>query len=323
MPKMLEFIASLFRKKENNQMDLIFNFLNRSIIDSISDKKLRLNVKRWFMSIDPEDTDLKRFFICLAIDLKNDLLSSDSLIEIFKKIDFSSKISTPLQQFDTVINNNPNRFLINSNCNDLTYGKHRYSSVITWEKLFRKIREYSKVPILPDDHSTHYKIVFEDKYFNFKQIKEFGGWKGVTWIAPYEDLLNCLNNSTNDIEMVNNVIDRLGLDSSNKRIPEELHKFIYIIFPESFDIPCYQPTSLYGFWKEKGGLYLSYCRKNGYGLTYTTSGKNAPMKERVLRNNHYCNEHFSVKIIGVPDGSLKKDTAGIVAEGINRFNYGN
>lgn len=306
-------------------MDEIVNILTEHIVNNLSfNIELQDNFKKWIKKVNNYPIDIKRFFVCLAIDLKNGLVIPDSIIQVLREIDFSKTRPSPLRQFDLIINKNPDKYLPESSCSDLSYKKEKYVSVITWSKLFRKISEQhnSTRPIIPisiNDHKFYYELIFKQKYYKLDKIKEFSGWKGLTWITSYEDLKECLRKYSDDTNTVNHVIDRLGLDPVPKNILGEPDKYIYIKFPDKFLVTCYQPTTLYGFWKETGGLYLSYKKENGYGKTYSTSGKSLPMKERVFRNSSYCNNEFVPNVLGEPNGALIKNRRRIIEEGLNRF----
>lgn len=123
-------------------------------------------------------------------------------------------------------------------------------------------------------------------------------------------------------EIINLIIDKTGLNpphvSSSKILPND--ELLYIKYPFEFSAICYQPTVFSSFWLNPGGLYISYQKKDGYGRTFSTTGKPYSNKERIHSWSKFNHSDFKLISIGKPDDLLKKEiTEDIINEALKRF----
>ncbi len=307
-------------------MKEVLEFLDKYLLRKIIDDTKRASASNWFLEFsDDLNVDGNRFLLCMAIDIKYDLINPESLIKIITDIEFSLIDKTPLMQFDELIHFNPSHYFEYSKCCDYDYAQERYASVVNWSKLFRKINNY--LPLTGDyrmfdlaDEAFVFSCVFEQNSITLKDVKEWNGWKGITWLLPLSDLNELMKVYLDDNDRINFVMDTLGLEpiehtgaTGSYDIP------IYIEYPDKFPHKCYQPNSLCGFWKEPGGLYLSFKRLDGHGRTYSTTGKTNQGKERITREQEYGSADCVPKVLGFVTKPIIKDRTNILAEAKLRF----
>lgn len=303
-------------------MDLspVNKFLKEILLPNIQNEKRKNEVSNWINEItefDDEVTrDANRFAISIAIDLKFSHLNPIDLLQIIDGINFES-LDKPHIKFENCLLKNLNRLYKCSSCSDRTFPKHRYVTVVNWGKLCGRHRP---LPILSDEYESAYKA-----YTTKKSMKDFDDWnnyqKKITWILPLDDLFRYIKLFETKAEITEFVLDILGMENDYfEPNPRELPHFVYIVYPEHFDIESYQPTSLSGSWRTPDGLYISYPNADGYGRTYSTTGQEHTAKERVFTGSKYSNDKFQVNELGQPRSILQKNTGNILEKASKRLN---
>jgi hypothetical protein len=76
------------------------------------------------------------------------------------------------------------------------------------------------------------------------------------------------------------VNELLGIGMSDGHSPTGHPEFVAILYPSSFDAPCFQPTTLDSNW-DVTHCYVSYHRYDGWGRTCNLTGKPPLCPERV------------------------------------------
>lgn len=310
-------------------MKEVLAILNEKLIEKISgNEPLKVSLSKWFIYLsDVSRFDGNRFLFCLAIDLKYDLLEVEHLIKIFDSLDFTRPEEKILADFDVKLHKEATTYFQHSNCADCDYSKDKYVCVRPWTKLFDKIKVYKtatgKYTIMDFDDEDHVRYrLFEEYSLDLADVKEWAGWKYLTWLLSHKEFIELKEKHTDEIESLNYVMDSLGLEPPAKNTASgEFDFYVYIEYPDDFEIDSYQPTTLCGYWKEDGGLYLSFKKSDGYGRTFSTTGSKNTAKERVINSTDYGNENFIPSILGKSDGTLTKDRTNILNEALNRLLY--
>lgn len=313
-----------------SRMEGVILFLKKKLLHGSGyDANLKRKITLLLEELEKsKDIDYRRFFISLAIDLKWKLISKEHVWDVLNEIDFNEVDSTFLSKFDKTIVSNLTRFYVNSPYTDAIYEKGTYTVLLYWTKLFIKYRNAkgsSTLPISWSEEEIVHRSFFYEKTKSLSNIDEWAGWKGIVWVLPLKDLQSDLKAGLPIQESINEIIDKTGLNpphaSSSKLFPND--ELLYIEYPSHFSEICFQPTTLSGFWLSSGGLYLSFLKKDGYGRTFSITGKPHKNMERIHSWSNFKHSDFKLISIGEPNNLLKKEISEkIILEALMRFKNG-
>lgn len=281
-------------------------------------------IQSWLVNLLNENlinNDRIRFAICMAIDLKYELLEVDNFLSIILQIK-PATFKEPHIEFENVLKNDFNQFYSVSTCTDVSYQKDKYLTILTWFKLSNKCKKV----IGPKQFEVSYIMYIINKT---RPMSDFTDWCGfikkLTWVMKSSDFEDIKKKTADSTQLAEFVIDAVGLENGRLEPSNKLARFIYIVYPDeaSWGIQCHQPTTLSGDFLGKDGLYLSYFKSDGYGRTVSTTGKNVETKERVFLGTNYSNEKFVVHPLGTPSVILKKNPLNAIDLGFKRLKKDN
>lgn len=308
-------------------MTEVIKYLRKSLVTGIESKqdtanKIGILLEELETSVD---LDYQRFFISLAIDLRSELISPQSIWKIIESVNVTMGASDFLRQFDKIITSNLAKYYQSSSCSDDDFGKDEYSVLLYWSKVFLKYRNaknQSSLPVSWSEEDFAYRSFFYEKTKGLENITDWAGWKGITWVLPLLNLLDNLNKRKELQLTINEIIDKTGLNPPNsspsKILPND--ELLYIEYPKDFTALCFQPSVLSGFWFNKGGLYLSFPKQDGYGRTFSNSAKAHNSKERVHTWARFDHSKFKLNSIGQPNDLLKRKLSKkIISQALIRY----
>ena len=302
------------------------NFLKKKLLVHIKDPGINRDADIWIDKAteytNADNKDSNRLAICICIDLKYDLLRVEDLLPIFEKIDYKELLA-PHQQFEKCLVSDFEKLYQQTKYIDSRYAPSQYVTVVAWAKMYRKCKK-----IITSDRNSYinsYNIYAINKS---RKLSDFDNWNGdykrITWVFDYDVLLGLFNKhrALKKDQLVDLILDRLGLHENipGPHLPDK-PSYVYIIYPLSFSakFACHQPSALSGSFWNPDELFLSYKALDGYGRTYSTSGRATMTKERVFAAEKYANREFIINELGIPSGSLIKNTSKILVNAQKRF----
>lgn len=306
--------------------------INTELVSQISGNSLKNNIAKWFSELSNANCITgNKFLICLSIDLKHKLLPISVFENIFCDLDFSKPPLDVLNEMDVNIHNNLPKYFSHSNCESCNYPPTQYVSIRTFSKIFDKFLQYKNATgfytYLPDDEEWVYEELISNKSIDLEHVKEWAGWKNLTWILSQDDFNSISAEGASLGNKLKHLIDTLGLEPPKKiKMNGEVDNYLAIDFPSDFQDITFQPTTLCGFWKEDGGLYMSYVNKDGFGRTASTEGRVNPKtnylygaKERVINSTDYGNATFIINELDSIHLNFTKNDIALINEGLKRL----
>lgn len=182
--------------------------------------------------------------------------------------------------------------------------------------------ELSRAIDKTNTEKLYYDFELGRKYRNVR-VSKLGSRKGWVFLACKDDIKHLIINYN-----VEELLDNLGFYFQTISTDD---KFITFEYPKDFSQPIFHPTSLTGDWGDASDksigfgneFFLPYKIGDDWGRTYSVSGKNVRVKERIhfpLDNDDNNFFTFSVTPLGGLNGPIKKaNLMKILDEALERF----
>lgn len=279
-----------------------------SIIDSklLIALKQRQKLRAWLNMLGKESEDGERLVLCVAIDLASEAYRPEKLSDIrmlFASIDVNapnarSEFSTRLVQLnDTGLLNCASRFSGNKD-----HVSPAYAVVMRIEKFFYCAGTSLFRDTRPDRIRLQRRIARNPKF----RLRSPDAWwthnKGIVWLAAADELQKLLDAVSLD-KRASSAKNALGIRHPNIK-PETPVEYVLVEYSPSFSQPCYQPTALDAWWKDKGQYYLSWHEDDNWGRTQNCLGTSTTenLRERVHQCYRGTKCEFTMTYLGVYPG---------------------
>lgn len=323
--------------------------------DKVTNEKF---VNNFLKSLLKNDVNSLRLLICLGIDIKtyrnkfnNDATPYLAYLELIKKVILETQsVKTP-KTFNGDLSSVLKFWLALQNIKiqdrkpkieTLNKGEF-FSRIMTLEVFFKFVvyinKEVNNPPnkLISYDPTEFesYKLKFNEGAYRKLNISKLGSKTGWVFVGEKDefDLIFKQENKRNTEDKLIELIDRLGI-YFDKEVD-----CVVLNYPNDFTEITFQPATVNGDWNvdvnkqnrhfSGNEFFMSYRDYDSWGRTFSVSGKNHSLKERVHSEFDYLKSnkkkyYFNIEYLGkITNFSLKKikkaDTEIILKEVINRF----
>jgi len=308
-------------------INLILSQLNSSNIDQVKAFLLRLS--------NGNDYE-RRLLICLGIDVKNNLIDSNTLQLIFDNIDFTQCTNdciNPICQGDKCTNHcigigcmrllchyenailANNRFvsIIEDNSIDLNV---RFSRVMPAPVFIEHFYNKNKIEGINNiNHTLDIKDEIErGNLLNVKMSNSGNPYipRNFVWATPLDEIHRIIEPTGNS---ANEVVNRLGLPQCSQDT-----EYVYFEYDPCFDETMFQPCHLSTCWIMEH-LYCSAPFTDGYGRTRPWTGDHTDrqMREKIhFSIDDSSRYEYNVQYLGRVN-NLSIDVTNLVDETMQRY----
>lgn len=294
---------------------------------------------QWCNDLIIGDVDCQRLAVCLAIELRKPtdiILDLGHINIIFNSCDyntlaFQNDISYPRKWFAKRLDDikdkikNYNGSIIPSNQQQNT-NSNTNTTYVTFLWFSRLLKYYLKnVGFSFNSNSNDFQQVidfvtmFPDL---LDDVDRFGNTSSPVWVTTKSELNRIQNNNPN-YTAPTNIMIMMGLQPDTQGIasyPYAGSMFFLIEYPSTLNLITYQPTSLNKNWIDAiNDLYLSYIKKDCYGMTYSSDASCQCTQEQIHESFLCKDKGCSLSYIGEPQ-NITINKSKIITEGLKRFN---
>lgn len=323
----------------------IKSFLIENITHNYPIIKDNKSITEFVMGLETDDDiSAKRLLICIGIDVQNSiditcklqLSENHYIINLRRCILNASNCDINTTSFPGELTN---RWKFAWALNNIDFkdkmpiitceNKLGYSRVYNFSSYLKYVVNINREYNLGVDYIDSDEDEINRHYLKFKSGKKFVncnvtrlGYDRFVFIADTSEI------ETIGYENTENIVDSLGLYIEDTQASE---KFVCLNYKNKYKSETWQPDSLTGDWgsldenliSDGNDFYLSYPNKDGYGRTFSISGKSKQLKERVhLPFDHEGQALYEMKAecLGSIDNQIIKGTdEAMLVEAIERF----
>lgn len=292
--------------------------------------------RQWCDDLVEGDLDCKRLAICLAIELRKpneEVLLREHLDEIFNDCQYDHDTFLTNDSYPRLWFEKRRKVIWHQLCNedfcilptanpiDGSCNKNDYVTVLDFYTLSNHYIRQLGGDFNIDDYNVDSVVGFVRDFPDFlDKVGFFGGPTRPVWVTTSLEI-NRIKSQNSSYNEPTNVMNCLGLcirHYAKEIFPYTWNMYFRIEYPNPSGVTAFQPSSLNKDWQNaEADLYLSYIKKDSFGLTYAADASGNSAKEQI---HHRLKKPIGLRIYYIGQhGDLKTDKSKILDEGIKRL----